>query len=48
MFINTNVAKIKDVLNVYATFQRFCGDLKGKLPNYHRIGDFDNIAVEIL
>ena len=48
MFINMNVAKIKDVLNVFATFRKYCSDLRAKLPNYSRIGDFDNIAIEIL
>ena len=40
--------KIKDVLNVYATFKKYCCDLKAKFPSYMRIGDFDNIAIEII
>lgn len=48
MFINMNVCKIKDVLNVYATFKKYCADLKAKFASYARIGDFDNIAIEII
>jgi hypothetical protein len=43
-----DVAHVKTVLAVYATFKQYCAELKSQFQNYNRISDFDNIAIEII